>query len=303
VTVAAPHRSDAQTSSVDELVRAHLPLVGHLVREVLHRVPAHVSRDDLSSAGMLSLVLSAQNFDPELGVPFGRFAAIRIRGALIDELRTMDWASRAVRSKARDLESTRNQLTAVLGRTPRAVEVAQAMGVTVADLESIDRDVHRASLLSLQAMTTDDHENVLPSVGDGPEELLLKREQLGYLRDAIDELPERLRTVIEQYFFGQRRMADIAAELGVTESRISQLRSEALTLLRAGMTSLDGDASISPAASAPQTRRSADARSAYCAAVASRSNVGSRLAATTPLAEMRPRTHFSRAATAPVGAP
>jgi RNA polymerase sigma factor for flagellar operon FliA len=300
VTVAAPHRSDAQTSSVDELVRAHLPLVGHLVREVLHRVPAHVSRDDLSSAGMLSLVLSAQNFDPELGVPFGRFAAIRIRGALIDELRTMDWASRAVRSKARDLESTRNQLTAVLGRTPRAVEVAQAMGVSVADLESVDRDVHRASLLSLQAMTSEDHETVLPSVGDGPEELLVKREQLGYLRDAIDELPERLRTVIEQYFFGQRRMAEIATELGVTESRISQLRSEALALLRAGLGSLDGDAAV---AGAPQTRRSADARSAYCAAVATRSNVGSRLAATTALAEMRPRTHFSRAATAPVGAP
>jgi RNA polymerase sigma factor for flagellar operon FliA len=300
VTVAAPHRSDAQTSSVDELVRAHLPLVGHLVREVLHRVPAHVSRDDLSSAGMLSLVLSAQNFDPELGVPFGRFAAIRIRGALIDELRTMDWASRAVRSKARDLESTRNQLTAVLGRTPRAVEVAQAMGISVADLESVDRDVHRASLLSLQAMTSEDHETVLPSVGDGPEELLVKREQLGYLRDAIDELPERLRTVIEQYFFGQRRMAEIATELGVTESRISQLRSEALALLRAGLGSLDGDAAV---AGAPQTRRSADARSAYCAAVATRSNVGSRLAATTALAEMRPRTHFSRAATAPVGAP
>jgi RNA polymerase sigma factor for flagellar operon FliA len=259
-----------------------------------------VNRDDLISAGMYALVLTAKSFDPSRGVPFGRFAAIRIRGALIDELRTMDWASRAVRSKARDLESTRNQLTAVLGRTPRAVEVAQAMGVSVADLESVDRDVHRASLLSLQAMTSEDHETVLPSVGDGPEELLLKREQLGYLRDAIDELPERLRTVIEQYFFGQRRMAEIAAELGVTESRISQLRSEALTLLRAGLGSLDGDAS---AASAPQTRRSADARSAYCAAVATRSNVGSRLAATTALAEMRPRTHFSRAATAPVGAP
>jgi RNA polymerase sigma factor FliA len=299
VTVAAPHRPDTDTYSVDELVRAHLPLVGHLVREVLHRVPAHVSRDDLSSAGMMSLVLSAQAFDPDLGVPFGRFAAIRIRGALIDELRTMDWASRAVRSKARDLESTRNQLTAALGRTPRATEVAHALGVSVTDLDAVDRDVHRASLVSLQAMTPDDHDHVLPAVGDGPEALLVKREQLGYLRDAISALPERLRIVIEEYFFGQRRMADIAEELGVTESRISQLRSEALALLRAGLRSLDSD---NPAAPAARTRRSADTRAAYCAALATGSTMETRLAATTPLAEMRPVSHLPLP-TAPVGAP
>jgi DNA-directed RNA polymerase specialized sigma subunit len=86
----------------NELVRTHLPLVGHLVREMLVRLPAHVRRDELVSAGTLALVMSARAYDPERGVPFARFAAIRIRGALIDELRSMDWASRGVRSGARD---------------------------------------------------------------------------------------------------------------------------------------------------------------------------------------------------------
>ncbi|HZC70506.1 MAG TPA: sigma factor, partial [Jatrophihabitans sp.] len=89
----------------DELVTEHLPLVGHLVRELMHRLPAHVNRDDLVSAGSVALVLSARSFDPARGVPFARFAAIRIRGALTDELRTMDWASRAVRSRAREVET------------------------------------------------------------------------------------------------------------------------------------------------------------------------------------------------------
>ena len=85
-------------AEIDELVRENLPLVGHLVREVLGRVPSHVSRDDLISAGMYALAVSASSYDPERGVPFPRFAAIRIRGAITDELRSMDWASRSARA-------------------------------------------------------------------------------------------------------------------------------------------------------------------------------------------------------------
>ncbi len=274
-------------ATVDELVRAHLPLVGHLVRELVNRLPAHVNRDDLVSAGMMALVLSAKSFDAARGVPFGRFAAIRIRGALTDELRTMDWASRAVRGKARELETTRNELAARLGRTPRREEVAQAMGVGVADLDAVDSDVARASVLSLQGLTPDDGAELLPTAGDGPENLLLRREQIGYLHDAIGELPERLRTVVEQYFFQQRKMVDIAADLGVTESRVSQLRSEALVLLRAGMRAQDADGN-SAVPEAPMTpRKRANARDAYCAAVAARSTLAGRLEATTLLGEAR----------------
>ncbi|MGH8963336.1 MAG: sigma-70 family RNA polymerase sigma factor, partial [Jatrophihabitantaceae bacterium] len=128
MTAAVTQRERSSSTDVDELVRSHLPLVGHLVREMLGRVPAHVNRDDLISAGMLALVTSAQGYDPTRGVPFGRFAAIRIRGGLTDELRTMDWASRAVRGKAREIDTVRNELAATLGRTPERAEIAQTMG-------------------------------------------------------------------------------------------------------------------------------------------------------------------------------
>jgi RNA polymerase sigma factor FliA len=271
----------------DELVVEHLPLVGHIVREVVNRLPPHVSRDDLVSAGTMALVLSARGFDPSRGVPFGRFAAIRIRGAITDELRTMDWASRAVRARAREVETVRSMLAARLCRTPRNEEVAQAMGLSIGELSAIDGDVHRASVLSLQSLTIDESADLLPSASEGPESTLVRREQLGMLCDAIAELPERMRTVIERYFFGQHKTAEIAEELGVTESRVSQLRTEALMLLRAGLTACSGD----PAPKAPTRGRDRAAlRQSYCAAVTTRSSLVQRLHATTVLGELHPRT-------------
>jgi RNA polymerase sigma factor FliA len=265
---------------VDELVRTHLPLVGHAVRELLTRIPSHVHRDDLISAGMYALVLTAKSFDPTRGVPFGRFAAIRIKGALTDELRTMDWASRAVRTKARELDTVRTTLTSSLRRTPTRDEVATALGVSVRDMDNVDSDVQRASVVSLHALTPDAGADLVPTAEQGPEALLVHREQIGFLRDAIELLPERLRTVVEQYFFAQRKMADIATDLGVTESRISQLRSEALTMLRQGL-----QATESGPALAPVTGRRNRARAAYAAAVTTRSTLAERLAHTTPLGE------------------
>ena len=229
---ARPQRAPrAASRELDELVSAHLPLVGHLVRDVIARVPAHVHRDDLVSAGMYALTLAAQSFDPSRGVPFASFAALRIRGALTDELRAMDWASRAVRSRARDVEAAREDLTASLGRAPSRGEIAESLHLSVQDIDAVDSDVCRAGLLSMEALTPQRRAE-LPVSSDGPETILLQREQVELLRTAITNLPARLRMVIEQYYFGQRRMAEIAAELGVTESRISQLRSEALRVLR-----------------------------------------------------------------------
>jgi RNA polymerase sigma factor FliA len=274
----------AATPTVDELVRTHLPLVGHLVRELLGRVPSHVNRDDLISAGMMALTVSAQGFDASRGVPFGRFAAFRIRGALTDELRTMDWASRAVRGKAREIEAVRNQLAASLGRTPSRNEVATTMGVATHELDAVDADVQRAAVLSIQGLTENNGAELLPDHEAGPEGILMHREQLGILRDAIAELPERLCTVVQEYFFEQRKMADIAEDLGVTESRVSQLRSEALAMLRTGMRAQDGDAAPAPA---PTSRRRNSAREAYCAAIAARSTLAGRLEASTLLGEAR----------------
>jgi RNA polymerase sigma factor for flagellar operon FliA len=277
-------------ATIDQLVRTHLPLVGHIVRETLARVPSYVSRDDLVSAGMYALAVSARSFDPDRGVPFGRFAAIRIRGALTDELRSMDWASRAVRGRARSIESVRSELAATLGRGATRDEVAQALGISPAEVDSADADVQRASVLSLQSLDTEDGAALLPSAGGTPEATIMLREQIGYLRDAIAELPERLRTVVEQYFFEQRKMADIAADFGVTESRVSQMRGEALTLLRAAVRGMDEPAgeAAAPAPASRTSRRQAAAQATYVATVATRSTLAGRLAQTTVSGEPLP---------------
>jgi RNA polymerase sigma factor for flagellar operon FliA len=157
-----------------------------------------------------------------------------VRGALLDELRSIDWASRGVRRRSREIEATRHHLATTTGAFPDDATVARSLGLTVTDVAHTDADVSRAAVLSLHAF---DHPvaEVLASAIPGPEEVADRTERLDYLADAIRELPERLRTVITGYFLEERPMREIAAELGVTESRISQLRAEALVLLRGAL--------------------------------------------------------------------
>jgi RNA polymerase sigma factor for flagellar operon FliA len=264
----------------EDMIRANMPLVGHLVREMLGRVPAHVNRDDLTSAGLAALVTAARAFDVGRGIPFHRFAAARIRGALLDELRGLDWASRSVRSRARQTDVARQHLTATLGRTPTAAELAGHLGVPVAEVSAVEDDVQRAVVLSLHGFATGSADDMVTEPTMGPEELLVHRERIGYLHNAIDALPERLRTVITRYFLNDEPMSVIAAELGVTESRISQLRAEALMLLKDGLnTHLDPDQVTG--AGRPDgcvARR----RATYFAQIGTKGTLTSRLARTSP---------------------
>jgi RNA polymerase sigma factor for flagellar operon FliA len=267
-------------SELDAQVRAHLPLVGHLVREMLGRLPAHVSREDLISAGMAALAGAGRSFDPSRGIPFGSFATSRIRGALLDELRGLDWASRSVRARARKVETVQQELTGRLGRTPTQPELAAAMGVSVDELKTIDEDVQRAVVLSLQGFTAGSAEELVRERTAGPEDLILHRERIGYLHQAINALPERLRRVVTAYFFDERPMNAIAEELGVTESRISQLRAEALVLLRDGLNNhLDPELLSGPSTGSCVARR----RETYYASIAAQGDLSARLAVTTPL--------------------
>ncbi|KUL32696.1 sigma-70 family RNA polymerase sigma factor [Actinoplanes awajinensis] len=264
----------------EDIVRANMPLVGHLVREMLARVPAHVNRDDLLSAGYAALVAAARGFDVERGVPFPRFAAARVRGALLDELRGLDWASRSVRQRARRTDAAREELIAELGRTPTVPELAGRLGCTVEDIENAEGDVHRATVFSLQGFATATADDIVTEPTAGPEEMLIIRERLGYLRHAVEALPERLRAVVQGYFFEERPMAEIATDLGVSESRVSQLRAEALVLLRDGM-----NTHLDPAMAAqdpPKEGCVARRRAAYYDRIASRGTLSTRLALTGP---------------------
>jgi RNA polymerase sigma factor FliA len=281
VSVAASGASSTGTLTqrdLDDLVRAHLPLVGHLVREMLSRLPAHVSREDLVSAGMAALATAALSFDPARGTAFAGFATARIRGALLDELRGLDWASRSVRSRARRLEAAQEQLTATLGRTASDQELAETLGVAVDEVRSVGEDVQRAVVLSLQGFAASTAEDMVAERAAGPEDLIVLRERIGYLHDAIEALPDRLRQVVTGYFFQERPMAEIAERLGVTESRVSQLRAEALVLLRDGINSqLDPDLVADQARPGGCVLRR---RESYYSAIGARGNLNSRLAMT-----------------------
>jgi RNA polymerase sigma factor FliA len=264
---------------IEDLVHNHLPLVGHLVRELLGRLPVHVSREDLISAGMAALAGAAKNFDPTRGTSFGTFVATRIRGSLLDELRGLDWASRSVRSRARRADTARQELTARLGRTPAQGELAEAIGISVEELTSIDEDVQRAVVLSLQGFATGTAEEMVHEPAAGPEDVLVHRERIGYLRHAVEALPGRLKRVVTAYFFEEKPMIEIARELGVTESRVSQLRAEALILLKDGMNRhLDPELISTPERPDGCIARR---REAYYAQIAAQGGLASRLGHTT----------------------
>jgi RNA polymerase sigma factor for flagellar operon FliA len=231
-----PHASAA----VDELVSANLALVGHLARETASRLPRHLDADDLYGAGALALVQAARSFDESLGVPFIRFAATRVRGAMIDQMRQRDWATRSIRSRARAIAGVTEELTRALHRVPAEAEVAAASGMTEQEVRQVLAGTDRASLLSLDPLTADEAGigANLVDVGPRPDEALIAAERIGYLRDAIAELPERVRLVVIGYYMENRQLAEIATELGVTQSRASQLRAEGLSLLREALLAL-----------------------------------------------------------------
>lgn len=258
----------------EALIERNMALVGHIVRETVSRVPAHVDRDDLTSAGLAALVQAAHAYDPDRGVPFARYAATRIRGALVDELRSIDWASRSVRRRARELDATRTRLASALGRPATDAEVASAAGLSIDEVTANDDDVTRAQVLSLHASEDTDLGDLLVSSAPSPEVVAEHQERLTYLSEAVVELPERLRVVVEQYFLAERPMAEIAAALGVSESRVSQMRAEALILLRDAL-NRELEPELVPAHARPQGA-AARRREAYFAAVAARHAAGRR---------------------------
>ncbi|HEY0952478.1 sigma-70 family RNA polymerase sigma factor [Nocardioides sp.] len=263
-----PVQSTLTIAERDQLAVEHVPLVAHLVRETMARVPSYMDRNDLHSAGLLALVQAARSFDPARGVPFGSYASTRVRGALVDELRSVDWASRSVRRKAREIEAARARLAAVLGEFPDDAAVAEALDLRREDVVRTDSEVARAQVLPLDAGPDAGFAEQLAGRDAGPEEAALRAERSHYLADAIEELPERLRHVVRGYFLDQRPMAELAAELGVTESRISQLRAEALVLLRDALAG-----AFEPHLATPHTNPdgvAARRRLAYTSAVASR---------------------------------
>jgi RNA polymerase sigma factor for flagellar operon FliA len=223
---------------IDALVTEHLPLAAFAVNAVAARIslPSHVSREDLLSCAHVALVEVAKRFDPTAGASFATYALARLQGAVLDELRSGDWASRSVRAAARRTDAAADALAISLGRPPTKEELAASLGVARSDLDNLQVDVHRAVMVSIDAETGADGTSLdLPDTGESPERAVLRGERARYLLEAIRALPDRLDEVIERNFFGDESLTDIAEDLGVTLSRVSQMRARALTLLHAAM--------------------------------------------------------------------
>jgi RNA polymerase sigma factor for flagellar operon FliA len=266
-------------TDVDELVRRHLSLVAVHVRQLSGKLPPHVDRDDLTAAGLTALVISAQAYHPERIHSFAGFAGARIRWALLDELRGLDWAPRSTRSRARKMAAVRGDLTTALARTPTSAELAEALVMTVKDLDAAIQETDAAQVLSLQGPASHALIDVLADRRLGPEGVMLYRERIGYLRDAVEALSPRPRMVVVRHVLQERPMVEVAAELGVTESRVSQLLAQAVALLRDGINAqLDPDL-VSPGGdqNSPVVARR---RAAYFARIAASGDLRSRLAIT-----------------------
>jgi RNA polymerase sigma factor for flagellar operon FliA len=256
-------------------IENYLPLVEQIVVQVAVNFPRHVDRGELVRAGVLGLVEAGARFDVERGVPFDKFAARRIRGAILDAVRAADWAPRSVRARSRTADSTAQRLASELGRTPTTAELAAALGTSVGDLVNLRDRVFRSVVLALDHQvggTTPDDASLVEVICDRtvmePEEELEAREMRSYLRDAVGLLPERHRFVVVGYFLEGRTSEEIASTLGVTESRVSQLRSEALQMLREGIEAqyCDEDAAV-----APKAGRVARRKAGFAAAISARS--------------------------------
>ena len=275
-------RTQGENQELSRLIEANLPLVKHIVFQVAVHFPRHVDRDELARAGALGLVEAARRYDESRGVPFDRFAAQRIRGAILDAVRAADWAPRSVRNLARKLESVEQRLATELGRVPNPAEMAEALGMTRDELSRLQDRMFRSVVLALEHEVNDDTEEDLTLVdvlcdrsAVEPLEELESRELHTYLRDAVGLLPERHRLVIVGYFLEGRTSLDLARFLGVTESRVSQLRSEALGMLKEGIEAqYTGTPSADPAQSVGRVARR---KATYAAAIAGASEWKNRL--------------------------
>ncbi len=231
-------------AEIEARVAAMLPLVRHVVADVAIRLPRFVDRDELISAGLLGLTQAAHSYDAGRGVTFQAFARLRIKGAVLDELRGRDPLSRGARRRANQVNAAALALQDALGRPPTDAETAAHLDLDVAAVRQTRVDVARAAHLERSAGDFEGNDVADRADGSegGPLAELLDAELRGYLIDAVAALPDRLRTIVVAHFFDGREMQDIALELGVTASRVSQLCGRAVALLRDGLNAqLDPD--------------------------------------------------------------
>lgn len=230
-----------------QLVVDNMDLVTHIVFQVGAGFPSHVDKEELAAAGTMGLIQAATRFDKENGTDFNRFAAHRIKGAILDHVRGNDWATRSIRRYGRVLGEAEQRLATKNGRSPTYQELASDLDLPIEEIARIKNKEHLGALLSIDHEVAEGEENLtladmlLDYKNDDPLAQLEARERVALVRDAVTTLPERHRYVVISYFFEEISSREIAEELGVTESRVSQLWAEAAEMIKCALSAQYGE--------------------------------------------------------------
>ena len=225
----------------DRLILTYAPLVKYVAGRLGSGLPAHVDEGDLVSYGLLGLIGAIERYDPTRDIKFETYAISRIKGAIIDELRALDWVPRSVRSRAREIERAIAELEAKLGVAPTDEQIAEKIGITVEELEDSLTDISRSTIAALDELWSvsgeGDQDSLLDTIedttGPRPADVLDETEMREALAEAIARLPEREKLVVTLYYYEELTLREIGEVLGVTESRVSQLHTKAILRLKA----------------------------------------------------------------------
>ena len=234
----------ARLDDPNVLIEQHAPLVKRIAYHLMSRLPPSVQADDLIQSGMIGLLEASRNYDPSQGASFETYAGIRIRGAMLDEIRKCDWAPRSLHRKVRQVAEVVREIEAEQGRDARDHEVAERMGISLEAYHQILQDASGHKVFSVEDLAAG-ADSVTDGMYDsfvGPVDHLEHDEFKGSLAEAISGLPERERLVMALYYDEELNLREIGAVLGVSESRVCQIHGQALTRLKARMTDWREDA-------------------------------------------------------------
>ena len=235
--------SSAQSALHEDMVEQHAPLVKRIACHLINRLPASVQLEDLIQAGMIGLLEATRNYDKNQGASFETYAGIRIRGSMLDEIRKNDWAPRSVHRKARMVAEAVREIEHEQGRDARDTEIAESLDISLGDYYKILQNNSYHKILSFEDMGTGD-DSILDNMSNNDPGILdgLQREDMQQIvTGAIASLPERERLVMALYYDEELNLREIGAVMGVSESRVSQIHSQAVIRLQARMSNSSDD--------------------------------------------------------------
>ena len=233
------HAAGPGDASEEELVKKYLPLVRTVVGRLAMSLPPHVDSEDLYSAGLVGLLNAVRHYNPKLGAHFEPYARLRVRGAILDELRRMDWVPRAVHAKARKVQRAMDELEQSRGVIPSDADMASSLKISVPEYHQWLEEIRPATFICLDAAQssesegeTSEHDAVASPELEGPDEATSRRELARLIAARIQQLPDLHQKVIALYYFEDLRLREISEVIGLCESRICQIHTQAILAIK-----------------------------------------------------------------------